>query len=70
MTTSYRQLKRSATNRMIGGVCGGLGEYSNIDPTIIRLLTVLLVFVTGPGIIVAYLIMALIIPDESTRPTA
>jgi phage shock protein C len=70
VNTSYRQLRRSATNRMIGGVCGGLGEYSNIDPTIIRLITVLLVFVTGPGIIVAYLIMALIIPDESTRPTA
>jgi phage shock protein C len=69
VNTSYRQLKRSVTNRMIGGVCGGLGEYSNIDPTIIRLIAVLLVFVTGPGIIIAYLIMALIIPDESTKPT-
>jgi phage shock protein C len=68
VNSNYKQLRRSATNRMIGGVCGGLGEYSNIDPTIIRLMTVLLAFLTGPGIIIAYLMMALIIPDELARP--
>jgi phage shock protein C len=65
MNTSYRQLMRSTTNRMIGGVCGGLGEYSNIDPTLIRLAAVLLFFVTGPGMVIAYIIMALIIPEQS-----
>ena len=63
MNTSYKQLTRSTANRMIAGVCGGLGEYANIDPTLIRLGTVLLLFLTGPGIIAVYLIMALIIPQ-------
>jgi phage shock protein C len=64
MNTNYKQLTRSNTNRMITGVCAGLGAYSNIDPTVVRLAAVLLFFLTGPGIVVAYLIMALIIPEE------
>jgi phage shock protein PspC (stress-responsive transcriptional regulator) len=52
---------------MIAGVCSGLGYYSNIDPTVIRLIAVLLLFLTGPGIVVAYLIMALIVPEETVR---
>jgi phage shock protein PspC (stress-responsive transcriptional regulator) len=51
---------------MIAGVCGGLGEYANIDPTLIRLAAVLLFFVTGPGVVIAYIIMALIIPEQVT----
>lgn len=57
-----KKLYRSRTNRLICGVCGGLGEYMNIDPTIIRLILVLLAF-TGTGIL-AYFIAAIIIPDE------
>jgi phage shock protein C len=64
MTGEYKQLTRSSHNRMISGVCAGLGEYFNIDPTVIRLLFVLAIFLTGPGIILAYLIMALIVPEE------
>ena len=64
MNTPYRQLTRSTTSRMIAGVCGGLGEYANIDPTVVRLAAVLLFFVSGPGAILAYLIMALIIPEQ------
>ncbi len=64
MNTSYRQLTRSTSSRMIAGVCGGLGEYANIDPTVVRLAAVLLFFVSGPAAIVAYLIMALIIPEQ------
>lgn len=67
MNNDYKQLKRSSTNRMIGGVCAGVGEYTNIDPTVIRLTAVLLFFLTGPGIVVAYLILALIIPEEPAR---
>jgi len=52
---------------MFTGLCGGLGEYFNIDPTIVRLITVLLIFLTGPGVIVAYPIMALIIPEASVK---
>ncbi len=64
MNTSYKQLTRSTTSRMIAGVCGGLGEYANIDPTVVRLAAVLLFFVGGPAAIIAYLIMALIIPEQ------
>ncbi|MFH1183623.1 MAG: PspC domain-containing protein [Chloroflexota bacterium] len=63
MNSNFKQLQRSTTNRMIAGVCGGIGEFANMDPTIVRLLAVLLFFLTGPGMIVAYIIMALIIPE-------
>jgi len=63
MSTEFKQLTRSITNRMIAGVCAGLGDYLNIDPTVVRLLFVLGFFLTGPGILVAYLIMAIIVPE-------
>ena len=66
MNTGYKQLTRSITNRMIAGVCGGIGQYANIDPTVIRLITVLLFFVTGPAILLAYFIMMIVIPEEPT----
>ena len=69
MNPNYKQLTRSNTNRMISGVCGGLGDYSNIDPTLIRLAAVLLLFLSGPGIIIAYLISALIVPEEQAAQT-
>ncbi len=69
MNTTYKQLQRSGTNRMIAGVCGGLGEYAGIDPTAIRLIAVLFLFLAGPGMILAYLIMALIIPNQAAAPT-
>jgi phage shock protein C len=69
VNNDYKQLKRSSTNRMIGGVCAGVGEYTNIDPTVIRLTAVLLFFLTGPGIVFAYLILALIIPEEPAAAT-
>ena len=58
-----KQLYRSRTNRKIAGVCGGLGEYMNLDPTIIRLIWVLLILCAGTGLL-AYLIAALIIPEN------
>ena len=64
MNTNFKQLTRSNTNRMIAGVCAGIGAYTNIDPTVIRLIAVLLLFLTGPGIVLAYLIMTLIVPEE------
>ncbi len=68
MNTGYKQLTRSTTDRMIAGVCGGLGKYTNIDPTVIRLAAVLLLFMTGPGMVLAYLIMGLLIPEEQVQP--
>jgi len=48
---------------MIGGVCGGLGNYLDIDPTLIRLVFVLLALVGGHGILI-YLVMLLLVPSE------
>ncbi len=63
----YKQLTRSSTNTMIAGVCAGLGDYLNIDPTVVRLLFVLGFFLTGPGIFIAYLIMAVVVPQEAAK---
>jgi len=48
---------------MICGVCGGLAEYLNVDPTLVRLATVLIACMAGSGIL-AYIIAAIIIPDQ------
>lgn len=57
-----KRLYRSRENRMICGVCGGIADYFNVDPTLIRLVLVLLAC-TGSGIL-AYFIAAIIIPDQ------
>lgn len=59
---SEKRLYRSRESRMLCGVCGGIAEYFNIDPTLIRLLFVLL-GLSGSGIL-AYIIAAIIIPDS------
>ena len=52
---------------MIAGICAGLGEYLGIDPTIVRLLFVLGFFMgLHGGIVLIYLIMAIVTPEEST----
>jgi len=61
-----KKLYRSRTSKTIAGVCGGLAEYLNMDPTIVRVLWVLLSF-WGPGLI-AYIIMACIIPEAPEQP--
>lgn len=57
-----KKLYRSNVNKMLCGVCGGIAEYINIDPTIIRLLFILF-GCTGAGII-AYIVAAVIIPVQ------
>lgn len=58
-----KRLYRSRSNRMIAGVCGGIGEYFDVDPTLVRLAAVLLAMAGGPGLIV-YIILAVVIPEE------
>ena len=65
MNTNYKQLTRSNTNRMVAGVCAGLGDYLGIDPTIVRLLAILAFFTGFGGIAIVYLIMALVIPEQT-----
>ena len=58
-----RRLYRSNTNRMIAGFCGGLADYFNIDPTIVRLGFVLFTLAGGSGIL-AYAIGCLVVPSN------
>ena len=59
-----KRLYRSRDDRMISGVCAGLAEYIDIDPTIVRLLFVLGLF-AGGATFWAYLVMMLVVPEES-----
>ncbi len=59
----YKKLYRSITDKMIGGVCGGLADYFTVDPVIVRLLFVLAVIFGGSGII-AYIILWIVIPQK------
>ena len=59
-----KKLYRSRKNKMLCGGCGGLGEYLGIDPTVVRLLVVLLSLSSvGMGVII-YFVAAFIIPEE------
>lgn len=64
MENNYKKLRRSRVNRMLCGVCGGLGEYVGIDPTVVRIIWLIAsICSVGTGFVV-YLIAAIIIPDE------
>jgi phage shock protein C len=57
-------LTRSKSNRMIAGVCAGLADYTNIDPTVMRLLFVLGLLFFNESMLIVYLIMAIITPEQ------
>ena len=63
-----KRLYRSQSDRMIWGVCGGLAKYFDMDPVIIRIIFVLLVFANGLGIPI-YIIMAIVVPREGSKAT-
>ena len=63
-----KRLYRSRSDRMIWGVCGGLAKYFDMDPTIIRIIFVLLILANGVGIL-AYIIMAIVVPLEGSKST-
>jgi len=58
-----KKLFRSKKNKVLGGVCGGIGEYLNIDPTLIRVLFIIAAFFNGLGVLV-YIVCWLAIPEE------
>ncbi len=60
--SSPKRLYRSRDNRMLGGVCGGLAEYFNIDPTLVRLAFLILFLAAGSGPLL-YLVMWVIVPE-------
>lgn len=63
MNMQTKRLVKSRNDRKLCGVCGGFAEYLNLDPTIIRLIWVLLVLFAGTGLL-AYIIAAIIMPEE------
>jgi len=65
MDNQTKRLYRSNKNRMLAGICGGIGEYFNIDPTIVRILAVVGFFVTASVFFWAYLILWIVIPEEN-----
>ena len=59
-----KRLTKSSSNRMISGVCGGVGEYFHIDPTVIRLIWAILTFCGVGSVILVYIIAAVVIPED------
>ena len=57
-----KRLYRSKKDKMLAGICGGLSEYFDVDPSLVRLATVLLCLYAGTGLLV-YIIAAIIIPE-------
>lgn len=62
--SATKRLYRSTDQRMIYGVCGGIGEFFDVDPNIIRVIFALLLLFGGSGILL-YVALAIILPDES-----
>jgi phage shock protein C len=66
-----KKLYLSDTDKKLSGVCGGIGEYFNIDATLVRLSWIFVTVVTGlfPGV-VAYIVAAVVIPQKPDTPAA
>ncbi len=62
-----KKLYRSMADKKLCGVCGGLGEYFDVDPTLIRLLWIIFTFMGGAGLL-AYIICAIIVPQQGQLP--
>jgi len=62
-----KRLCKSSTNKVISGVCGGVAEYLNVDPTLVRIIWALFTFAGGSGIIL-YIICAVVMPNATINP--
>jgi len=69
MTSPYKQLTLSATDKKIAGVCGGIAEYLDVDPTIVRLIWLVLSVVPGAIVlgILAYVLAWILIPKGAAQ---
>jgi len=61
--TSYKQLRRSRTDRVVAGVCGGFARYLGLDPVLVRVLYVIATFLTGGALLLGYLVIWLVMPE-------
>lgn len=65
--TRQKQLRKSRNNRVISGVCGGIGEYVGVDPVLIRVAFVIGFFASAGTIFLGYLLLLLIMPNASSE---
>lgn len=63
MSSNYERLYRSRNERLITGLCGGIGVYFKVDPIIIRAIFLALAFIGGGGVLL-YIILAIVVPVE------
>ncbi len=59
-----KRLYRSRKEKILGGVCGGIAEYFNIDPILVRMAAVLLALISMGAAIVVYIIMWIVVPER------
>lgn len=59
-----KRLYRNTDNKVISGVCSGLGEYFNLDPTIVRIIFLILFFGFGTGVLI-YIILWIVMPEKT-----
>jgi phage shock protein PspC (stress-responsive transcriptional regulator) len=64
-----KKLERSKSNRILGGVCAGVANYLNMDPTLVRVLTVVISLFTGVPVIL-YIIALFVVPEEGSQPAS
>ncbi len=64
MTSEYKRLYRSRTDRMFSGLCAGVGEYIGMDPTVVRVMFALSAIFFFPVPLIIYFAMMLIVPEE------
>lgn len=69
MSNNYKRLYRSRTDRMISGLCAGLGQYMGIDPTVVRLVFALSVIFFHIVPLITYFIMMIVVPEEPLPDT-
>jgi len=62
-----KRLTRSKEDRMVAGVCGGIANYLDLDPTLVRLVFVALSLMSGGQGLIIYIIMMLVVPEESSE---
>ena len=66
----YRQLRRPTTDRIVAGVCSGLGRYFDVDPVLIRVLFAIAVVFTGGLALLAYPVLWFLMPEEGANAPA
>jgi phage shock protein PspC (stress-responsive transcriptional regulator) len=64
-----KRFLRDPENRVFAGVCSGLANYLNVDANIVRFITIILFFISGGGILLAYIAVAIFIPTAGSIPS-